>query len=535
MPAPSYASEPQIQYLHQVLDQIAKAEVLIPDFQRPVRWDDDQRKRLLDSITRGNPIGAVMVWRTTEVLVHLPMIGDRALKSQPQGTNRQYLLDGFQRLSTLFAALWPEKDTSVLERPPGEHRWALGYHLANQEWVYLDDIDDSEREIVLPGRILLDSVALLRFQRKIEREDADSLIERADAVAKAVREYKIAIIPLVTESVEEAARTFALLNTEGTKMSQLDLINALTWRSEWSLRAKIEDAREELKQIGWGQLDEKYLLAVLRAAVDLDIYEGKATEVAESLRRNNTLLDEAVNGLARAATFLEEHCDVLSLDLLPYSYQAVLLGDILRRHPNPSVELTKHLTQWFWWTTASSTFAGISGYRLTSMQRYLRALADDKKGAWPRRRTERTPLPTTISPDSARLRSLAIHLFRLRGRPEPIRRRLELQATRALVRGLRDTPHQRSSGNAFLLEEDEEQNFLDALQICRSGTTQELLWMRHPILEKKEIREQHAITDRAWDFLRGGQAELFIEERSKTLEENEERFLTDLGKPPGCP
>jgi uncharacterized protein with ParB-like and HNH nuclease domain len=133
MPAPSYASEPQIQYLHQVLDQIAKAEVLIPDFQRPVRWDDDQRKRLLDSITRGNPIGAVMVWRTTEELAYLSRIGDRALKSKPQGANRQYLLDGFQRLSTLFAALWLEKDTLVLERQPGKHRWALGYHLFNQE------------------------------------------------------------------------------------------------------------------------------------------------------------------------------------------------------------------------------------------------------------------------------------------------------------------------------------------------------------------------------------------------------------------
>jgi hypothetical protein len=64
---------------------------------------------------------------------------------------------------------------------------------------------------------------------------------------------------------------------------------------------------------------------------------------------------------------------------------------------------------------------------------------------------------------------------------------------------------------------------------------QELLWTPHPILEKKEFREQHAITDQAWDFLRGGQAELFIEERLKTLEENEERFLADLGKPPGCP
>jgi hypothetical protein len=538
MSAPSYASEPQIQYLHQVLEQIAKAEVLIPDFQRPVRWDDDQRKRLLDSITRGHPIGAVMVWRTTETPKHLDIIGDRRLGREPKSANRQYLLDGFQRLSTLFAALWPLQKNKVVgsDRPGArsEHRWSLGYHLVNEEWVFLDEIDDDERSFVLPGCILLDSVELLRFERRIVRPDADLLIERADAVASAVREYKIAIIPLVTESVEEAARTFALLNTEGTRMSQFDLINALTWTSTWSLRSELEGAMLQLDRIGWGNLEEKYLLAVLRAASNLDIYTGEASEVSKNLRAHPDVLDQTVRGLVLAGKFLAQHCDVLSLDLLPYSYQAVLLADVLRQHPAPSPVQEKHLIQWFWWTTASSIFSGISGYRLTSMQKYLRALVDGNKSVWPRRRTERTPFPNTITKDSARLRSLAIHLFRRLGRTEPLARSLKGQAIKAMMRGLHDTAHDSDAGNAFLVEDAEQDAFQRALKDRRANPLKALL-NSHPLCRDAKVREMHFITDQAWDLLGAGKAAEFIDERRKTLDAYDERFLEDLGKPPGCP
>jgi len=536
MTAPSYASEPTIQYLHQVLDQIAKAEMLIPDFQRPVSWDDDQRKRLLDSIAKGSPIGAVVVWRTTETPRQLVVVGDRRLGRTPQGTNRQYLLDGFQRLSTLFAALWPQKSKGSPSETPihSEHRWSLGYHLVNEEWVFLDEIDDEERSFVLPGRIFLDSVELLRFQRKISRPDAELLIERADAVARAVREYKIAIIPLVTDSVEEAGKTFALLNTGGTKMSQFDLINALTWTETWSLRDKLEDARQQLDHIGWGDFEEKYLLAVLGAAFGLDIYKGEARRVSETLRDDPDLLDDTVHGVVRAADFLAERCDVLSLHLLPYSYQAVLLADVFRRHPVPSLEQKAQLVQWFWWTTASSHFAGLSGYRLTSMQKYLRAIVDGKSAAWPRRRTERTPFPSATTADSARLRSLVIHLFRRLERPDGLRQRLKTQAIKALIRGLPHTRSEVDSGNVFLLLEGDVEGFRSALANRCAGGLMEIL-SPHPLLEDPKLREMHFITTKAWYLLGAGDALGFIEERARTLATYEEGFLDELGKPPGCP
>ncbi len=46
MSAPYYQSEPQIQYLYQLLRDIARGELRIPRFQRPFIWDNEQRLEL---------------------------------------------------------------------------------------------------------------------------------------------------------------------------------------------------------------------------------------------------------------------------------------------------------------------------------------------------------------------------------------------------------------------------------------------------------------------------------------------------------
>ncbi len=540
MTAPSYASEPQIQYLHQVLDQIAKGELQVPDFQRESRWTDDQRRKLLESVSHGYPIGALMVWRTTKELDCIHDLGDRRLPPAVQGSARQYVLDGTQRLSTLFAALWaPVRGQADLpsvaseaRRQVPESRWRLGYHLEKEEWVFMNDVDDSEVHIVVPGRILLSSVELLRFQRKIKHSFADEFVERADAISSAIRGYKVAILPLVSESVEEASKTFGLVNSQGTPMSALDLIHALTWSEEFNLRKTLRRATEQLHSIGWSNFDEKYYLAIIRGVLGLDLYKGTAEEVSEGLKNDPEVLARSLKALRDAAEFLCEHCHVVGLGLLPYSYQAVLLADVFSRHPKPSEKLKKELVQWFWWTTVWGTFSGISGYRLTGMVKYLRDIARGKIAKWPRKSVEPTPLPATLTSRSARIHALAIMLFEMQGSPDILRRRLESEGAGALVKGLAS----RDPGLSFLVASADEEDFRDALELQRSRGQNVLTLgdQAHKLLTSSEFREGHAISARAWELLGKGDDGGFVRERRQTLADYEAEFLNNLGKPPGC-
>jgi Protein of unknown function DUF262 len=533
MSAPSYASEPQVQYLHQILEQMERAELLIPDFQRPPRWTDEQRRRLLESVSGGYPIGSLMVWRTTVQIPHRTRIGPHAISAKVGTIHQyQYLLDGFQRMSTLFAALGNVVKPLPREPDHDGHRWLLGYHLLNEEWVFLNEVDEQDSQVVLPGYLLLDSIRLIRAQRKLmDHPEVETLLERSDALVRSLREYKLAVIPMVTDEVNEAVRTFGLLNTEGTKMSDLDLLVAISWTKDHDLRARLDDAKKILGRVGWEELDEKYIMAALRGAFDLALYDKKADakKLGERLRAEPEVLEAAITGLANAGTFLSERCGVVALELLPYSYQAVLLGDVLRRHPTRSSELDTALMQWFWWTTAWGTFAGVSGYRMNGMIAYLRGVGEGKDMQWPWRVTdvEPTPLPRTTDPRAARTRAIALHLFRNTGQPPELRRRLEAHAAGAFVRGLSDLPASlaRDPGNAFLVSFELEVSLLETLDQRRHGSSVDL--------NPAAILHWLQISSPAWDALGRGDAKAFIEDRRGVLESIERSFLQGLGLPPG--
>src|SRR6185312_8421841 len=92
----SYLSQPQIQRLPNLLREVQAGEIRVPRFQRPFVWKTDQRLDLFKSIYEGIPVGSFLIWRTRD---HDLQCYDHL------GSVRQYLLDGHQRLTTLYVAL----------------------------------------------------------------------------------------------------------------------------------------------------------------------------------------------------------------------------------------------------------------------------------------------------------------------------------------------------------------------------------------------------------------------------------------------
>jgi uncharacterized protein with ParB-like and HNH nuclease domain len=105
MKTPSYLRKPQIQYLYQLLDDIQNGTLFVPKFQHCLVWNNKQRLELLRSIKEEMPIGSIIVWRTSQHrLATFDKLGGRPLP-KPTAVHTTYLLDGHQRLSTLFSAL----------------------------------------------------------------------------------------------------------------------------------------------------------------------------------------------------------------------------------------------------------------------------------------------------------------------------------------------------------------------------------------------------------------------------------------------
>jgi uncharacterized protein with ParB-like and HNH nuclease domain len=95
-----------------LLSHIEHDEIVLPAMQRPFVWKEDRICRLIDSLLRGFPIGAVMLWKTSTVqrFRRLPRDVDTeapevfTFETSSDTGNKYLVLDGQQRLTSLFAA-----------------------------------------------------------------------------------------------------------------------------------------------------------------------------------------------------------------------------------------------------------------------------------------------------------------------------------------------------------------------------------------------------------------------------------------------
>ncbi|MCW5691141.1 MAG: DUF262 domain-containing protein [Pseudolabrys sp.] len=533
--APSFYSDPHVQFLSQLLEEINSGLIQVPRFQRPLVWDWDRRRELLVSIRDGIPIGAIMVWRTAHATIECyRQLGPHFLSLPPEGTTRQYLLDGVQRLSTLYGALHRpvrtapvdlfeiEEVDEVFDDGAGaiSRDFEVFYDLTTKEFVIREDAEDDAR--LMPLHLVFNSVALLRFQRELSGPDSEHLIEASDEIARSFRDYKIPIIPITTDDVDMATRTFQRINSQGARMSEAHMVHALTWSDHFDLRRKFSELRRELlAPVGWAELDEDPILKACKAAFGLDVYKTNAQELSDKLRVRRAVVQEVGYSLRRAAEFLWSRCGVPSPDLVPYSLQVVILAEAFRLSPDPDNNLQELIISWFWMTTYGELFAGMSGDRVRVVLGDMREMLRTGRPKWTWQRPfEVKPLRQTFDFRAARAKAFAFRLAAIQDQLGPDREGSQILADagrKGLVqilpwsKGQRDT--YASPGNRFLVHPAYAAAFREALL---AGLIDE------------PLRRKHAIPDEAMGALMAGDFPAFVDLRHRHIGELERRFVQPL-------
>ena len=115
--------------LKNILDDIEKGDIQLPDFQRGWVWDDARIKDLLVSISRGFPIGAVMTLEASGDVQFVSKLIE-GVAEDGKGSPDQYLLDGQQRLTSLYQALRHRCAVATRDRP--------GSRKTLERWYYID-------------------------------------------------------------------------------------------------------------------------------------------------------------------------------------------------------------------------------------------------------------------------------------------------------------------------------------------------------------------------------------------------------------
>ena len=350
----------EVRSIQDLLSQIRRGEILLPEFQRGYVWNRDQVRGLAQSLYRKHPTGHLLIWKTYKPS---PVRGGEARKDG----HSLLLLDGQQRLTSLhvlFAGEAPpfyEGESLFFDLyfniQTEEFRfWQKTLMEKNPAWIGVHDFLRQGLSVMLEQLDELDGEQRELIQKNLGR------LSRLDQI----RDYTYTVDQVSGEefTVEEVVDIFNRVNKAGTTLTKADLALAHVC-SIWP------EAREELRSFqgamdshGFG-VDFNFMVRCLAGvATGSVMLEGAFLHVAaEDLqagwKKMKIAFEHLVNVL-RHESFVDE------LDDLPTIYVLVPMTIYLARQDGafPTDAIKRRFIRWMYLAGIWGRYSGSAETKL---------------------------------------------------------------------------------------------------------------------------------------------------------------------------
>ena len=412
--------KPDIIFIEELLKDIANGEYKIPIFQREFVWQTSQMLELFDSILKGYPIGSLLFWNTQGYKTK-NQIGPYIIRKN--NNNTKYILDGFQRISTLFGALINPKDFP--EKNENDVKDFL---------IYFDIKENNFSKRTKKGNIfsiplyqVYDNRELFDFVRHLDREniteiEKEQYIDNLRNLHDILHKYKLPYVEIKGGDIKSAVEIFSRVNSTGTEISEDFMLSALSYNQEtgFLLSESITEFLTSLNIYNFEDLKRDTILNCI--ASNINNVDGKIyfDVKLEELRYQSDLelcTNNAYNYINQAVDFLYKRLFVINVRLLPYPTQLIFISEYFRLNPNPTSQELQLLENWFWITTYSNYF---TIYSLSQQRNAYQVFCEFAQGKHPNgiyRINDDTPFTTAKYPTKLNftgVRPKALQLFYLK-------------------------------------------------------------------------------------------------------------------------
>ncbi|MFD7990582.1 GmrSD restriction endonuclease domain-containing protein [Streptomyces mexicanus] len=363
IPGNKQLSTPDTPSIEDLMADMRRGRLAIPDFQRSFVWDPSDTQKLLVSIVARYPAGTLLFWEQKE-----PQIRGRSFEGfehvEPK-PSASLVLDGQQRLTSIFQALSGVGsqryyvDLNALKHLHSESQGRIDASRLDDVVVYRDinarsaarRPPQSAADEIRGGLFPLSLIGLDRIEEWVDETESafagigdwkaqrDVLRNLIRHYLRPISNYRFPVVQLPQSTpLDAVCRIFETINRTGVKLSVFELLAARFWPAGVDLRQFWERAREKHPILALFDVDAYSLLQAVSLLATANRQTPGKSRRAPSAQRSDVLelrpeefteyWDRVAKGAALALTFLRDECGVLSPKWLPYSMLVVPLAAV---------------------------------------------------------------------------------------------------------------------------------------------------------------------------------------------------------------
>ncbi len=364
--------EPLSRTFSSLMSDIENGNIKIPQFQRDFVWSKDKSAKLLDSIIKGYPIGTFIFWKTKEELRALRNLGGLDLPKTPKGDFINYVLDGQQRLTTLFASL---KGLKIQQE--------------NREEDYSDfhidlDVDESET-IVLTSKpetnhhCTIKLHDLLYGKIKVLSAYPEKLQDKIQEYKDRINAYQFSAILIKEAPIDVATEIFTRLNVGGKPLSVFEIMVAKTFDSKrnFDLAEKFDQLSTELESVDYGTLPAS---VVLQTVSILLVKECRKKDILKLPRKKVIdIWPAAEDAVKNTVEYFRNVYRIPVSQLLPYPNLVVPFAYYFyKKQHKPTGKTKEYLEDFFWRAALGGRYSQSVESRLAQDVRKIDAIIEER-------------------------------------------------------------------------------------------------------------------------------------------------------------
>jgi hypothetical protein len=325
-----------------LLTEIETGQIKIPQFQRQFVWDIKASAKLIDSILKGYPIGTFIYWRTNERLRSIRNIGNINLPEPKDGEFVNYVLDGQQRITSLFAALRGE----TIERDNGKKE--------DFSKIFIDLESDDENGLVIVDVTNKEPFTYVKLTdlmtqgRRFFNDFPEKYDDQLDKYKEILHSYQFKGINLKEAEIDVATEVFTRLNVGGKDLTLFEIMVAKTYdpEREFDLYEKFEELKSDLEPSKYDTISSANVLQLISLLLTRECKRKTILKLDKNDFINTW--DDATSCIKSAIDFFRSYGIPVSR-LLPYNALIVPFGYFFYHHPsNPTGEKLRLLEDFFW-------------------------------------------------------------------------------------------------------------------------------------------------------------------------------------------